>query len=179
MKTRLLIVALAANLACASLLHAQQQTGPSGIIGWSQEAALCTKLPGSAASSSNYEIGAVTFTATSYGTIGLACTVPGIANGVSPSGINAFAFSFLDPGGEAGGCTVSAYLVNRTAPADAAGWSSGQSFSDKVWTVDVGAGPALNMSDFYDVDLYLYRPKSAVGVCSPAAYGAYLEEIIF
>jgi hypothetical protein len=204
MKTRLLIIALTLNLASATLMLAQQQTGPSGIIGWSESAILCKALPTSAPSSFNYVTGAVTFTATSYGTIGLLCTVPGIANQLAPDaqglpslpknlsgtvdagvgcdtpgcGINSFAFSFLDPGGQAGGCSVSAYLVDRTTGLNT-GWSSGSSWSGGVWTVDVGLNPSttypVNTKHFYEVDIYLSRPESAVGVCNPTAYGAYLE----
>ena len=38
MKTRLLIIALAVTLSNATLAVAQQQSGPSGIIGWSESA---------------------------------------------------------------------------------------------------------------------------------------------
>jgi hypothetical protein len=87
MKKRLLNIALVVSLASATLLLAQtpHQGVPSGTIGWNESATMCKLLPGSAASSFNYETGGVTFTSTSHGTISLACTVPGIANGVSPS----------------------------------------------------------------------------------------------
>jgi len=185
MTTRLLIAVLAVNLANATLMVEQQEGGPSGSVGWSESAALCRLLPNSAASSFNFETGAVTFNGASYGTIGLACTVPGIANALSPFVINAYAFSFLDPSGEPGPttpeCSVAAYLVDRTAPAVLEGWSSEKSFSgSRFWTVDVHLNNSNNNlvnGHFYDVDIYLFRPKSAVGKCSPTAYGAYLEDL--
>jgi hypothetical protein len=189
MKTRLPIIALAVNLASATLMLAQtpHQGVPYGHIGWNESATLCKLLPGSAASSFNYETGGVTFTATSFGTISLACTVPGIANGVAPGNINAYAFSFLDPGGEEGGCSVNVYAVDRSGPAVVSDWSSDGSFSgtfepgeglEPFWTVDVFLPSNVNLASghFYDVDISLVRPHSAVGVCAPTAYGVYLEQ---
>jgi len=61
------------------------------------------------------------------------------------------------------------------------GWSNGESFSGSVWTVDIGLISntfPLNTRNFYEVDIYLVRPETAVGVCNASAYGAYTEEII-
>ncbi|HTS56334.1 MAG TPA: hypothetical protein VMH03_02220 [Terriglobales bacterium] len=190
MTIRLLIIALAASLATATQAHAQtmDQTGPLGTVGWSSAATLCKLHPNSAASSFNYVKGTVAFTATSYGTIGLACTVPGISNGLAPSDINALAFTFSNSSGQTGGCTVGVYHVDRTraasnvaavaATADS-GWTSGQSFSG-IWTGNLFLTNTypLNTAHFYEVDIYLYRPQSAVGVCNPTAYGAYLENLV-
>jgi hypothetical protein len=99
MKTRLLIIALAVNLASATLTHAQQLGGPSGSVGWSETATLCKLLPGSPATTFNYATGAVNFTSRSFGKIGLACSVPGIMDGVDVGSINSYAFSFNDPSG--------------------------------------------------------------------------------
>jgi hypothetical protein len=77
------------------------------------------------------------------------------------------------------GCSVAAYLVDRTAPAVLEGWRSEKSFSgSRFWTVDLNnSNNNLVNGHFYDVDIYLFRPKSAVGKCSPTAYGAYLEDL--
>jgi len=191
MKTTLLIIALAVSLATATKSRAQilDQTGPYGPVGWSSSATLCKIRPNSAANSFNYGNGTVAFTATSYGTIGLACNMPGTMNGVAYSDINALAFTFSDNSGQTGGCTVSVYLVDLTKANssvaairlhDADGWSSGQSFSG-IWTAQIGLTSntwPLNPNHIYQVVINLYRPQSAVGVCNPTAYGAYLEDLI-
>jgi hypothetical protein len=185
MKTTLFVIAVAVILAGATLAQAQavlDQTGPIGSVGWSTPATFCQKLPNSAASKFNYVSGAVSFTGTSYGTIGLACVIPGIMNGVSESNINAFGINFLDASGQTGGCTVSAYLVNRTN-GNHDGWVSGRSYGSPVWTVNApmtgNTYPLNTNQNNYEVDIYLYRPSSAVGVCNPTAYGAFVEYVIF
>jgi hypothetical protein len=184
MKTTLFVIAFAVILAGATLAQAQtvlDQTGPIGSVGWSTSAVFCKIHPGSAASTLSYVDGTVKFTSTSSGTILLVCPVPGIMNGVPVGNINAFGLNFLDASGQTGGCTVNVTLTNRTTRKYDF-WTSGQSFSGSVWTANVpmtGNTYPLNTSDNYDVDIYLYRPASAVGVCNPTAYGVFLEYVIF
>ena len=184
MRTKLFAIAFAVILAGATLAQAQpilDQTGPVGSVGWSTSAVFCRIHPGSAASTLSYVDGTVKFTGTSSGTILLVCPMPGIMNGISVSNINAVGLNFLDASGQAGGCTVNVTLTNRTTHAYDF-WTSGQSFSGSVWTANVpmtGNTWPLNTSDNYDVEIYLFRPASAVSVCNPTAYGVFLEDVIF
>jgi len=184
--TRLLIVALAVNLASVKLMHAQEPhlSPPLGAIGWSESADLCKVLPGSAASKVNYAQGTLSFTAASFGTIRLACPMSGIMNGIDVGSINDFAFSFSDVGGQTGVCTVAATFVDHTTGI-VTNWSSGGSFNPRYtfhgpipWTVDIGLNNfPLNAADLYEVDITLTRPKTAVGVCFPTAFGVYMEAV--
>ena len=119
MKLRILsaslpVVALAlagANQACAQTLT---QNGPSGLIGWSTSAPLCTKVAGSAAFAIDYSGPSfVAFAPNAYGTVTLICNMPGIMNGLSWPYINALAFTFTNA--TAGlGCGAEVQLVDRT-----------------------------------------------------------------
>jgi len=117
----------------------------------------------------------VSFANGAYGTIGLACTVPGIANGMTPSQINAFAFSLINSGQ---GCVVSGYLVDRTTGLNT-GFSISQSLvAGNLYTVEVPLTDntyPLNQTHRYEVDIYLSRTQSEVNQCIPTVYGAFLE----
>jgi hypothetical protein len=170
------------GFACADQSHAQflDQNGPFGAIGWSSSAPLCQVLPGSAASFTNYSApSSVSFAANSFGTIGLICNMPGIMNGLTPSDMNYVAFTFSNPNASSG-CTASVQLVDRTTATPVYSWATPQSTSyNGIWTVNAGSPTisSLNAGHTYDVEMYLYRPKSLAGVynCNPTAYAAFLE----
>jgi hypothetical protein len=174
-------LALALSLASANQLLAQvtlDKTGPAGSIGWSSSATLCKILPGSAPSTLYYPAGTVTFGKNNFGTIGLICSMPGIVNGNDPRLINNVAFSFSNPNDQYG-CSVSVYFVDRTTGLSN-GWASDRSrdFSG-IWTANVGLnGNTLPLTNHtYDVDIYLYRPRSGINLCNPIAYSAFMEQV--
>jgi hypothetical protein len=151
---------------------------PSGDIGWSSSAPLCQVLPGSAASFTNYSApSSVSFAAKSFGTIGLICNVPGIM--VDPRTIGYIVFTFSNPNASSG-CTASVQLVDRTTAAPIQSWTTPPltSYTD-IWTALIPFDYPLNGLDMrhtYDVEMYLYRPKSDSN-CNPTAYAAYLAVI--
>jgi hypothetical protein len=181
MKSKLFIgsLLLTLTLATANLAFAQvyeaaysfDQYGPATFAGWSSSAPLCVLLPGSAASTVDYANGVVSFTKSSSGTIGLDCTVGNIGNGLAPSDIGTASLTFSNNGGAANGCTVEFFYTDRTL-GDPVGWTSGNQSFNGTWTVNIGIGVIPNHA--YDVDVYLYRPKGAVGKCTPTAFAAYL-----
>ena len=174
------------GLACADTAHAQfvYPNGPGESIGWSSSAPLCQVLPGSVASFTNYSApSSVSFAANSYGTIGLICNMPGIMNGWAPNDMNAVAFTFSNPNASSG-CTASVQLVDRTTATPVYSWATPETTNyNGIWTANAGSPTinSLNVSHTYDVEIYLYRPKSLVGVyhCNPTAYAVYLENFDF
>jgi hypothetical protein len=87
------------------------------------------------------------------------------------------------------GVPLTVYAVDRSAPAVVSDRSSDESFSgtftngealEPFWTVDVFLPGNVNFANghFYDVDINLVRLESAVGVCTPTAYGVYLEYLL-
>ena len=170
-----LILSLAgANLALAQTFEAASldQNGPYTYAGWSSSAPLCQVLPGSAAATVDYANGVVSFTKTSYGTIGLICTVSNIGNGIGPSDIGSAAFTFSNNGGAANGCTVEYFYTDRTV-GDPVGWTSGSQAFTGTWTANISVSVIPNHA--YDMGMYLYRPKTAVGKCTPTAFAVFLE----
>jgi hypothetical protein len=102
-----------------------------------------------------------------------------------------WALSILTPSvstthrGQTGGCTVAAKFVDDSTGVTTS-WSSGVSFGARLgfrdlWTVDIGTGNnfPFNTADLYEIDIYLTRPQSAVGVCNPTALGVYMEDVLF
>src|SRR3954447_21573424 len=99
MKIRMLIASLPVALTLAGANQASAKTvtqhGPSGLIGWSTSAPLCTKVAGSAAFAIDFSgPSSVTLAPNAYGTVTLICNMPGIMNGLSWPYINALAFTF-------------------------------------------------------------------------------------
>jgi hypothetical protein len=173
-------LAILLSFAATTPLLAQtlNQGGPTGPIGWSSSAVLCHVLPGAAHQDLDYIHGTVTFTSTSYGRIGYVCSVPGIMNRLTPGDINDFAFSFSNPSAQSGGCTISVdFLDSTTSLTDT--WTTGESLSG-LWTANIPLVHTYPLTDHaYDIRFYLNRPQSAVNVCNPVAYAAFMEEIIF
>ena len=199
MKTRIFAVVSAALifLACA---HAQvvltQSFGPSGNVGWSSPASACVLEPNSLLiaafvpsvfNSNNTAVDApdgISSASRAFGTIILRCPVQGIMNGVSVSDVNALAVTFQNQNGATGGCSISIYFdaanfLLSEAPGRFPIWTTSQSLSG-VWTseIDLINGIPLQTSFTHAVDIVLTRPRTAVGVCNPVAYGTYLEAII-
>jgi hypothetical protein len=114
----------------------------------------------------------------SFGTIGLICNMPGIMNGLDPNLIGGLAFTFSNP--NASGCTASVELVDRTTAAAIKSWNTPPLTSyTGVWTANIAFDSVVNTLDLshtYDVEMYLYRPKSNSN-CNPTAYAAYLEKV--
>lgn len=163
-------------LACANESHAQYF--PLSAIGWSSSAPLCQILPGSAASFDNYSApSSVSFAANSFGTIGLICNVNGIMNGLRPGQMNGGAFTFSNPD-PFSGCTASVQLVDRTTATPVYAWTSDTGYIFSGMTTIALGSPGLSMdpTHTYDVEMYLYRPKSPSGKnqCNPIAYAAYI-----
>jgi hypothetical protein len=181
MKLRMLIASLPVALifACGNQASAQTvtQNGPSGVIGWSTSAPLCTKVAGSAAIAINYSAPSfVSFADNAYGTVTLICNMPGIMNGLSWANINALAFTFTN--GTAGlGCGAEVQLVDRTTATPVSHWATDpMTVYNGIWTAEI-VQPRLPQSHTYDVEFRLHRPPSAVNTCRPAVYAGFLEGI--
>jgi hypothetical protein len=181
MKIRMLIASLpvALTLAGANQASAQSvtQNAPSGLIGWSKSAPLCTKVAGSAALAINYSAPSfVTFAPNAYGTVTLICDMPGIMNGLSWANINALAFTFSNA--TAGlGCGAEVHLVDRTTATPVSHWATDPwTVYNGIWTAEI-VQPRLPQNHTYDVEFRLHRPQSAVNSCHPAVYAAFLEQI--
>ena len=181
MKIRMLIASLPVALTLAGANQASAQTvtqnGPSGWIGWSVSAPLCTKVAGSAAIAINYSGPSfVAFAPNAYGTVALICTMPGIMNGLSWANINALAFTFSNA--TAGlGCSAEVQLVDRTTATPVSHWATNPlTVYHGIWTAEIFQ-PRLPQNHTYDVEFYLHRPQSAVNSCNPVVYAGFLEGI--
>ena len=181
MKIRMLIACLpvaltfaGANRACADTVT---QNAPSGWIGWSVSAPLCTKVAGSAAIAIDYSAPSnVAFAPNAYGTVVLICNMPGIMNGLSWANINALAFTFTN--GTAGlGCGAEVQLVDRTTATPVTHWATNPlTVYNGIWTAEI-LQPRLPQNHTYDVEFRLHRPQSAVNSCHPAVYAGFLEAV--
>jgi hypothetical protein len=182
MKIRTLIVSLpvvALTLAGANQAPAQgvTQNAPSGAIGWSTSAPLCTKLAGSADVAINYSAPSfVAFAPNAYGTVNLICNMPGIMNGLSWANINALAFTFSNA--TAGlGCSAEVFLVDRTTATPVSHWATDPlTVYNGIWTAEI-VQPTLPQNHTYDVEFRLTRPQSEVNSCHPAVYAGFLESL--
>jgi hypothetical protein len=105
--------------------------------------------------------------------------MPGIMNGLDPNLIGGLAFTFSNPNASSG-CTASVELVDRTTAAAIKSWNTPPLTSyTGVWTANIAFDSVVNTLDLshtYDVEMYLYRPKSNSN-CNPTAYAAYLEKV--
>jgi len=153
------------------------QNPPSGLIGWSTSAPLCTKIAGTAAFAINYSAPSfVAFAPGAYGTVGLICEMPGIMNGLNWANINFLAFTFSNPTPGLG-CSAEVQLVDRTTATPVSHWATDpMTFYAGVWTAEIPQR-TLPQNHTYDVEFYLHRPQSAVDSCHPAAYAGFLESI--
>lgn len=181
MRIRMLIACLpvALTLTWANQASAQSvtQNAPSGVIGWSTSAPLCTKVAGSAALAINFSAPSfVAFAPGAYGTVTLICNMQGIMNGLSWAHINALAFTFSNA--TAGlGCGAEVQLVDRTTATPVSHWATNpMTVYNGIWTVEI-LQPTLPQNHTYDVEFRLHRPQSAVDSCSPAAYAGFLERV--
>lgn len=154
------------------------QAGPSDVVGWNTPASLCQLLPGSAKSVIDYATGAVSFPPNTSGTIGLICSMLGMANGfdLPDHALNYVDLTFSNPN-VAAGCTVSVFMVDRTTGASD-GWTSDKSTNlDGVWTAHAPLIKTFPIAanHTHDVDVYLTRPASAGNTCNPVAFGMFVE----
>lgn len=186
MKIKLLFSVLAITVGLTAVNQANAQdiepiVAPVGLVGWNSPASLCQTMPGSAQSSVDYAVGAVSFAPGASGTIGLICHMPGVMNGVDPKKMTGLALSFSNPNAPAG-CDVSVYMVDRTTGA-ATGEKLKSGNFQGVWTANLPISqtvgppvlpPVLNHT--HDVDVYLSRSQTAGESCNPVAFGMFLTD---
>ncbi len=181
MKLRMLLATLSIALTFGGATQASAQNvtqnAPSGLIGWSVSAPLCTKLAGSAALAINYSAPSfVAFAPGAFGTVSLICDMPGIMNGLTWANINTLALAFSND--TAGlGCGAEVYLVDRTTATPVSHWGTNPfTLYRGIWTAEIPQ-PTLPQNHTFDVEFHLSRPQSAVNSCSPAVYAGFLERV--
>ena len=133
----------------------------------------------------DYAAGAVTFAPAASGTIGLICSIPGVANGFFPEDMEAFSITFSNPNSKAG-CDISAYIVDRTTQKiNGLKIHPGADYRG-VWTADIDFATGVDglepiwpivANHTYDVDVYLSRSQAAGNMCNPVAFGLFLDDI--
>lgn len=167
-----------ANLASAQALQTISHNGPNGTIGWSTSAPVCQKMDWSAPISTNFGGPSfVGFAPGASGSVVLMCNVNGISNGLNFSHINTLEFVFSNA--TAGfGCSVEIQLVDRTTLTTGVRWATdSMTVYSGVTTVNIGGFPALLPTHTYDLEFYVRRPPSAVNICNPVVYAAYLAHV--